>query len=372
MLTPKFWQTVDRLGSENASLTLWRLELGDEFDQAMRYLRRLPRMADRIPDPDEPRRPWMDVFPSEKDGVYWAESEDSPPHREAFQVPASDLNILTPDWETIRPALAASLGFTPSARTIQHRDGFRQVGVSQPRHDISVPVFLHIPSGLLSDFTAFLAALQDLADCVLYVPTTRFMAPEVFTAAKARSIIIEPVADRLAQTGAATTLAVASTVEKRESNAPSPILAVQPGWQWESLLIKLTEKGTLVAEYGNARGTYQFPKSRGAEGRAKYSALFKILFQMCAAGRWENPPRADKTYVRTQRNFARLRELLKKLILIDGDPFRKIEGVWEPRFQFRPDHELAAAVEYARNTNRLADRRHPSTRHTEEYDEDNE
>src|SRR5207302_8074065 len=115
----------------------------------------------------------------------------------------------------------------------------------------------------------------------------------------------------------ATTLNVSSDLIPRASTErvkePRAILAVQPGWTWEKLLIRLTEKGTLVAQYGSARGEYRFGRTEGPDGKPKYPALFKMLFQTCVAGRWQHPPCSHKTYAATQRNFARLRELLKKL-----------------------------------------------------------
>jgi len=179
------------------------------------------------------------------------------------------------------------------------------------------------------------------------------LVPEIFSIANAQKLAIESIADRLSQpVPAATTLAVAGEVAWRErknkprGKEPTAILAVQPGWVWEKLKIKLTEKGTLIAQYSTARGEHRFGRKEGPEGQSKYPVLFKILFRMCVAGRWENPPRIDKTYAATQRNFARLRELLQKLVRIDGDPFRKIEGGWEPKFQFEPDRELSNMLNY--------------------------
>jgi hypothetical protein len=207
--------------------------------------------------------------------------------------------------------------------------------------------------------------MHTLPECVLYVPTNRHLRPEVFAVANARKVAIESIADRLTQTApASTTLTVAATLaaqtgrgEKR-SKEPMAILAVQPGWAWAKLHLKLTEKGTLVARYGTARGEHSFGRTQGPDGKPKYPLLFKILFRTCVAGRWENPPRADKSYAATQRNFACLRELLQKLVRIDGDPFRKVGGGWEPRFQFEPDRELAAMLDYQarKNSNRRVPR----------------
>lgn len=364
MLTSSFLQAVDRLGACGVSLTLWRLELNGELDAALPFLRRMPGVADRIPDPDEPRRRrWMRVSPTENDEVYVAESEDSPAHRAPFDVPARDLTLMVPDWETIRPSLAELLGFTASATTAPHSPSIRQIGFSQPQIGTTMPVFLHLPAGSFNDRYVFLSALQSLPECVLYVPTSRHLLPEVFAVANTRKIAIESIADRLSQTApASTTLTVAATLTANTarpgngSKEPRAILAVQPGWVWEKLHLRLTEKGTLVARYNSARGEHRFGRRQGPDGKPKYPQLFKTLFQMCAAGRWENPPRTDKSYAAVQRNFARLRELMQKLIRIDGDPFRKAGGGWEPRFQFEPDRELGAMLEYqaSKNSHRRA------------------
>ena len=364
MPTSHFWRAVDRLGTGPVALTLWRLELNGELDAVLPFLRRMPGVADRIPDPDAPRRrPWMFVYPTEDEEVYVAESEDSPSHRAPFDVPARDLWLMAPDWEAIRPVLAGLLGFTASAATAPHSPSIRQVGFSQPQIGTTMPVFLHLPNGSFNDHYVFLTGLQSLPQCVLYVPTGRHLLPEVFAVANARRIAIESVADRLTQTApTSTTLAVAAALTTKSvgvengGKEPRAILAVQPGWMWETLHIRLTEKGTLVARYHSARGEHRFGRRQGPDGKPKYPQLFKTLFRMCAAGRWENPPRTDKSYAAAQRNFARLRELMQKLVRIDGDPFRKAGGGWEPRFQFEPDRELAAMLDYQarKNSNRRA------------------
>jgi hypothetical protein len=316
-------------------------------------LRRVPGVADRIRDSDDSRKlRWMTVFPTENESVYVAESEDFPSHRAPFEISAHDVSLLAPDWEAIRPALAEMLGFTASAVTAPPSATIRQIGFSQPEIGTTVPVFLYIPCGSFSDPHVFLTGLHSLPECVLYVPTGRHLTPDVFAVANARKIAIESIADRLSQSvPAATTLSVAGALATREKNVtyskgPRAILAVQPGWVWEKLRIRLTEKGTLVAQYGTAHGEHSFGRKEGPDGQPKYPVLFKIFFRMCVAGHWKNPPRSDKTYAATQRSFARLGDLLKKLIRIEGDPFRKVDGGWEPKFQFEPDRELSAMLNY--------------------------
>ena len=330
---------------------LWRGELNGEFEQARSYLRRLPGITDRIRDPDHSRQ-WMTVHPTENEEIYVAESEDFPAHRNSFEIAASEVALWAPDWDVIRPALAAALGFTASASSVQHSPTIRQLGFSQPEIGNTIPVFLYIPGGGFSDPRIFLAALHHLPESVLFVPTNRHLVPEVFAVSNARKIAIESIADRLLQSApAATTLNVAGMVimdrlKLKNKKRPHAILAVQPCWIWEKLTIKLTEKGTLVAKYGTARGEYRFGRKEGPGGEPKYPIPFKILFRTCIIGHWENPPRTDRSYGATQKNFSRLSNLLKTLIRIDGNPFRKINGGWEPKFQFEPDPEFRAMLDF--------------------------
>lgn len=379
MQTSSFWQAVDRLGSTGVPLTLWRLELNGELAAALPLLRRTPGVADRIPDPDEPRRrPWMRVSPTENDEVYVAESEDSPAHRAPFDVPARDLSLMAPDWEAIRPALAGLLGFTPLSATVPHGNVIRQLGISQPEIGVTIPVFLYLPHGSFSDPHVLLSSLHQLPEGVLYVPTRRHLVAEVFAVTKARNLIVESIADRISQqpNPATTTLTVAAThmasrIAQARQKKAGPILAATPGRTWDKLVIRLTEKGTLIARYGAQSGEHRFGRKVGPDGQAKYPEIFLMLLKTCVDNRWEHPPRTHKTYGATQRAFARLAELLKKLTLIDGEPFHKIQGGWEPKFQFEPDTQLAKAIgQYRRN---LADQRSSSSRRSlrnSEADED--
>ena len=316
----------------------------------------------------------MTVHPTENEEIYVAESEDFPAHRNSFEIEASEVALWAPDWEAIRPELAASLGFTALASSIQHSPTIRQLGFSQPEIGTTIPVFLHIPGGGFSDPQVFLAALHHLPESVLFVPTSRHLVPSVFAISNVRKIAIESIADRLLQSvPAATTLNVVGTITKgrpKNKKGPHAILAVQPGWIWERLTIKLTEKGTLVAKYGTARGEYRFGRKEGPDGQPKYPIPFKILFRTCIAGRWENPPRSEKSYAATQKNFSRLSELLKKLIRIDGNPFRKINGAWEPKFQFEPDPEFRAMLDF--QTENRQDSEKSSYRDFDSFEDDSD
>lgn len=374
MQTPQFWRALDRLGTDGASQLHWRRELEGAFDAAKPYLRRLPGIAGHVPDPDDRRsRLTLTVHPTDGDG-YVAVSEESPAHRAPLELSAEDVALLAPDWEALRPALAELLGFTPLSTTVQHSGVIRQLGISQPEIERTIPVFLYLPHGSFSDPHILLSSLHQLPEGVLYVPTRRHLVAAVFAVTKPRNITVESIADRISRqpNPATTTLTVTATYT---TAAPArkkagPILAAQPGRTWDKLVIRLTEKGTLIARYGGHTGEHRFGRKVGADGQAKYPEMFLMLLKTCVDNRWENPPRTHKTYGAKQRAFARLGELLKKLTLIEGEPFHKIQGGWEPKFQFEPDAALSKAIDLHRRG--LAEQRANPSRGGRRYDDEDE
>ena len=100
----------------------------------------------------------------------------------------------------------------------------------------------------------------------------------------------------------------------------------------------------LTASYGEDRGHYEFAVGEGIDGEPKYPLQFIILYRMCAQGWWKNPPTRERNYQSTQKEFSRLGKLLRNLIAIDGSPFRKLNGRWEPKFKFVPDPDFAKVL----------------------------
>lgn len=350
MQTPRFWQTVDRLGTFGSSLFQWRMELGEHCAKVLSCLRKLPGLATDIPDPDDPRLR-LSLHPTDDDEIYTAESDDLPAHRKPIDVPVSELVRLVPDIEKLSDGLADVLGFTPRENCHGHCANIWQVGIMQPRLRETTPIYLYVPTGGFSDFDLFRTGLQTLPSGVLYLPTNRLFIPEVENVAQARGVVLESIRDRLAQSSAdaTSTISAIASVSRRspkpKAGDPDPILAVQRGWKWERLSIRLNLRGHLTASYGDDRGHYEFAVSEGIDEQAKYPPQFIILYRMCAQGWWKNPPTHERHYQSTQREFSRLRKLLKTLIAIDGSPFRKLNGLWEPKFKFVPDPDLAKVLE---------------------------
>ena len=346
MRTPRFWQTIDRLGTFGSALVQWRSELDGGFAHASQFLKTLPGLAMDIPDPDNPRMR-LSVHPTENDDVFTAESDDLPAHRAPIDIPAAELARLIPDINKVSDALADALGFTPRQPCTAHCSNIWQVGIVQPRLRQTLPVYLYLPTGHFSDFDTFRSGLQSLAAGILYLPTNRLFIPEIQSLAQSREVALESIHDRLTRSsaGATSTIAAIASMSRRslkpKAAAPHPILAVQPGWEWRHLSIRLNLHGRLTAIYGENRGHYEFTVREGMDEKPKFPPQFTILYRMCAQGWWKNPPTHEDSYQSTQKEFSRLRELLRNLIAIEGSPFRKRNGLWEPKFKFLPDPDAA-------------------------------
>ena len=213
-----------------------------------------------------------------------------------------------------------------------------------------MPVYLYVPTGNFSDFDILRAGMQRLAAGILYLPTNRLFIPEVQSLAQTRDIALESIHDRLRQdsAGAVSTMSAIATPSRQRSKSAAanhdPILAVQRGWKWEGLSIRLSLKGHLTATYGSYAGHHDFGYREGIDGKPKHPPQFTILYRMCAQGWWKNPATYEKGYQSTQREFSRLRKTLTELIAIAGSPFEKRDGVWKPRFKFDADADLAKAL----------------------------
>lgn len=349
MRTPRFWQTIDRLGTFGSALTQWRSELDGGFADAAKFLKTLPGLATDIPDPENPRLR-LSVHPTDDDDVFTAESDDLPAHRAPIEIAAAELTRLAPDIEKVGDALADALGFTPRQPCTAHCPNIWQVGIVQPRLKKTLPVFLYLPTGHFSDFDTFRSGLQSLAAGILYLPTNRLFIPEIQSLAQTREVALESIHDRLAQSsaGATSTMSAIATTARRKSKSAAashdPILPVQRGWKWGNLRLRLSLKGHLTASYGGHVGHYDFGYREGIDGKPKHPPQFTILYRMCAQGWWKNPATYERGYQSAQREFSRLRKTLTDLIAIAGSPFEKRDGLWTPRFQFEADADLAKAL----------------------------
>lgn len=60
-----------------------------------------------------------------------------------------------------------------------------------------------------------------------------------------------------------------------------------------------------------------------------------MLMHLAVRGEWRNPPVDAPDYERVSKAFLRLRQLLKDLVPLPGEPFRKLRGAYHPEFAAR-------------------------------------
>jgi hypothetical protein len=346
MQTSRFWQAIDRIGTTGAALRVWRMELGDEIESALPYLRAMPDLAEVIPDPDD-RRHRLRVYPID-DETCIAESDEFPAHRAPLTLPAPEVTHFVPNWEALRPALATELGFVGGTFKTQSDPNTQQLGIVQPPRSATLPVYLHLPGGAFTDYSRFVEAVQTLPACMLLVPTARWLDGEINRLASRHAIRLEPLAERFV--GRANERASILTITS-DSSAQIPasrkaklsaILNVQPDWSWERVKIRLTASGTLIASYGDERNEHRFVRNPQS---GSFPQLFRAILELSHRGNWKNPHSSDPDYEAKSRAFSRLREQLRMLIPIPAEPFHRRNRGWEPKFTVELDGALNAVRE---------------------------
>jgi len=347
MKTSRYWQAIDRIGTSGAALCVWRLELDAEVESALPFLKPLPGWIDVIPDPDDRRRR-LRVYPKD-DVTCIAESDAFPAHRTPLTLPVGEVVRHGPNWATLRPALAGELGFVAGTFKTQTDPNTQQLGIVQPPRSATLPVYLHLPVGALTDYARFIEAVQTLPTCVLFVPTARWLDGEINRLAARHEIRLEPLAERFTAVGGerSTVLAIASnapTAKKTSARQPklSAILNVQPDWSWEHVQIRLTASGTLIASYGDAKNEHRFLRNPHTD---KFPQFFSLMLELSHHGHWKNPHSNDSDFERRSRAFTRLREQLRMLIPIPAEPFHRRNRGWEPKFTVELDGALNAVRE---------------------------
>jgi hypothetical protein len=302
MQTSRFWQAIERIGTTGAALSVWRMELGDEIESALPYLRTMPDHADVIPDPDD-RRHRLRVYPID-DETCIADSDDFPAHRPPLTLPVREAARHVPNWESLRPALATELGFVGGTFKTQSDPNTQQLGIVQPPRSATLPVYLHLPGGAFTDYSRFVEAVQTLPACMLLVPTARWLDGEINRLASRHEIRLEPLAERFIgranDQASILTITSGSSARKPASRKTKlgAILNVQPDWTWEQVKIRLTASGTLIASHGDERNEHRFVRDPQS---GSFPQLFRAMLELSHRGHWKNPHRIRIAAIRTMR-----------------------------------------------------------------------
>ena len=333
-MQPSFWKALEKIGTDGAALADWHFLLGADKANAESFLRPLHHPAETVLDPDRPSRR-LKLYPEAKDFLGVAEE---PPLRTPLPVTKLSAAMHGPDWRKIGAALGPLLGFV--AADWKGSGQTRQVGIIQAQRRIVRPVYLHIPTGTVSNGLRLLHDMGKLCECVLLVPSARWLNPQVMELAQERQIQVEALAERFAQTpenrgSLLARSAEAPTIKQKPSKQPA-LLDVQPGWLWDNLQMEVNLRGIMMVRYGQQRGEYQFPKQSGRG----YSQGIEILGKIAVAGFWENPHSGASDHEKSRKAFRRLAHTIRRLIPIPGEPFELEGRQWKPLFKLKLDRTV--------------------------------
>jgi hypothetical protein len=338
-MTPTYWRAIDRIGSAPVAALTWSSLLGSEEAATRAFLRRTRNQASTVIDPEAPSRV-LDIYPDGETG-FVAFGEDRPP----LPIAPEEIVETLPNLDALRPALAKTLAFVPTGRTVTIDPLVHHIGIVQPSRGQAVPVMLFLPAGLPTDRANFLRTLASLPPCVLYVPTPRWQRAEAFAIAAGRGISIEALDHRLAaETATTAPVSVATTRGADSAGGFRPIIRVQSGWRWEDVRVRLTTRGTLIASHGSERGEHRFVRSGNAGAVRHFPTIFRQLIEISFSGYWQNPAPTSRTYEKVGKSFLRLRQTIESLIPIPAESFVRDGNRWRPRFQIQLDNEMEAST----------------------------
>ena len=109
------------------------------------------------------------------------------------------------------------------------------------------------------------------------------------------------------------------------------------GLTWDQVTIEVNAGRTIVLKAPGQEGKYRFsPNSQLQEDHA-----VGMLMRLAVDGQWRNPSLADAGYYRVSKAFLRLRQLLRSLVPLPGQPFKKVRGAYVPVFRINLHPDLA-------------------------------
>lgn len=321
-----FWPALERLGVAGAAHD-WRMLLGEQWKRAP--LRRTPRIAQSVLDPRLPARRLEVADESDETGARFAFFDhDMRLVREG--VGREDVAVWEIDWNELGAQLARALRFAACDVRAQN-DGVFQVGNVIARDHPTHPVFLFVPCGDFFDAERLLGVAVSLPPCTLLVTRGKWITAEVAAASKAAGIMIDSVAERLEASPDAAGSVVSRSRGSIAHKAAAAILGVRPEWTWSKLRVLVDPVGKIHFRYARESATHTFRSAN----RKKPPFGLVALGQMAVQGKWTPPPHGSAKHDNAIRAMNRLKNLLRALVPISGEPFETREGDIHPVFQVR-------------------------------------
>jgi hypothetical protein len=323
-----FWKALDALGASGSALFNWRHHLGGDWDECARFLKPTGETAFCVIDPRKPRY-MLTVSPQgEEDFVGYYEDDTSIP---PVPFSARDVAEFGPHWKTIAEALVVAVGFDYD--TWESEGHLRRIGSLQDSFGHVRAVLLFMPPGSLGDYHYLFRSLSARFDCTVLVPSGRWITAEIAALGKRNGLTFVNLADRLARTeaDAESRIPLPAAVGHRSGGGQTVRVLIQGGngLTWDQVRVEVGASRRIMLRAPGQDREYDFPPNiRVTEDHA-----LGILMHLAAKGEWRNPPLGAPDYYRVSKSFLRLRKLLKGLVSLPGEPFRKHRGAFVPVFQ---------------------------------------
>jgi hypothetical protein len=279
----------------------------------------------------DPRKPgyMLTVSPQgEEDFVGYDEDDTGIP---PVPISAWDVAEFGPHWKTIAEALAVAVGFAYDAW--ESEGHLRRIGSLQDSFGHVRAVLLFMSPGGLGDYHYLFRTLAARFDCTVLVPTGRWITAEIDALGKRNGLTFVNLADWLARTAAdpESRIPLPAAVRSRSGGGQDVRVLIQGGngLTWDQVRIEVgSSRRIMLRAPGQDREYYFPPNIRVTEDHS-----LGILMHLAAKGEWRNPPLGAPDYYRVSKSLLRLRKLLKGLVSLPGEPFRKHRGAFVPIFQ---------------------------------------
>jgi hypothetical protein len=324
-----FWKALETLGAQGSARCNWQRCLGNDWDECARFLKPTGRSATTVIDPKHPPRRLSLMIDGEEDFVAVDDDPSIPP----IPFKAAEVAEMRPHWEVIARALAEIIGFDYGAW--ENQGSLRRTGSTQDPFGRVSPVLLYLPPGHLGDYHGLYRELSTRSDSTVLFPTSRWLTAEMESLRARNHLEFVDLAERLAQIeehpSSRVPLPVIAKERKSSSSKVRAVIHAGNGLTWSQVTIEITGNHTIHLKAPGQEGKHTFSKRT----QLSREHPLGILMTLAAEGEWRNPPSSSPDYERVSKAFQRLQNLLRALVPLPVNPFRRSGGASVPLFKVR-------------------------------------
>lgn len=324
-----FWKALETLGAHGSARCNWQHYLSEEWDACVGFLKPTGRAATTVIDPKHPPRRLELMVDGEEDFVAVDDDPSIPP----IPFKAAEVVEMLPHWEAIAQALAEIIGFDYGAW--ENQGSLRRIGSTQDPFGRVSPVLLFLPPGHLGDYHGLFREVSTRTESTVLFPTSRWLSAEMESLRARNHLEFVDLAERLtqieAQLAARVPLPVIAKERKPSSSTVRAVIHAGNGLTWSQVTIEITGNHTIHLKAPGQEGKHTFSKRT----QLSREHPLGILMTLAAEGEWRNPPSSSPDYERVSKALQRLQRLLRVLVPLPEEPFRRSSGAFFPVFQIR-------------------------------------